>query len=260
MPASQGFLTLFHVKHLSICTALWRRRRLAPIWWRAIRRVCTRFAAHNIRADVWVGGSEPWHERLARANGARWVPAENRPLGRKWNTVVQEACLKRPDFLMILGSDDFLGDGVIDRYAALLHDGWLHLGLCGCYMWEPATGRLGLFQPSVAPFGQPIGAGRVVARTFLTRSYYRPWLDELNSRMDADMALRCQLPVGHRLPVSPEVMAVDVKTRDNIWSLDRIGRMAGDGLSLVPLPPHPALAEWEDLRRLRVSRETPAIA
>lgn len=207
---------------LTICTALWQRHALAPVWWSAVQRIRRSFARGGIQAEVCVGGDEQAHRERAEEQGAEWVEVPNRPLGRKWNAIVEAACLSGTDFILILGSDDFLADSIIDRYSELLRGGWLHLGLCGCYVWELATGRVGLYQPSDAPMGQPIGAGRVVAAALLSPLDYRPWLDALNDHMDNDMTVRCRLPPAYRLAVGPALVAVDVKGGDNVWSYDQL--------------------------------------
>ena len=208
---------------VAICTAVWRRHALARLWWAGATRLARRFATHGIRTRLIAAGSEPAHARLARAHGAMWCRVANAPLGRKWNAAAETACLAGADYLLILGSDDFLSDALVDRYAALLRAGWLYVGLSGIYFYEPASGRLALYQlrrKGQTRYGAPIGAGRLLSTRLLQTTNGRPWQDGLNRRLDASMTRTALLPPARLLRVGPGCEAVDVKTAANLWTFD----------------------------------------
>lgn len=231
---------------IALCTAVWQRYALAPIWWQGVSRLQRRFAAHGLTLTVTVAGSEPTHQRLALLHNAAWIPVENRPLGAKWNAAVEAACRSGADYLLILGSDDFLSDAVVDRYAVLIREGWYYLGLGSLYFYEPRSDRLALYNLCRGRYGSPLGAGRLLHRTLLEPQGFRPWLDCLNRALDADMRRRCDLPPGRLLHMGGDLVAVDVKTDTNIWSFDRLAE-AYPALdyrtSPLPIPEWPALAQ-----------------
>ena len=231
---------------IALISCIWKRHALTPIWWRGTRRLIQRFAEHGLTVSVTVAGSEPRHRRLAERHGATWVEAANAPLGAKWNAAAQSAYRSGADYLLIMGSDDFLSDPLIDQYAAALHAGWRYLGLSGIYFFEPRTGRLAIFSATGARYGAPLGAGRMVHQSLLPDTG-RPWLDCRNRGLDHDMQSRCELPPAKLFAVTPEAPAVDVKTETNLWTFDK--------LTVAYPPSHPCtgplnLPEWSLLARL----------
>lgn len=208
--------------NIALCSALWHRHTLAPLWWRGITRLQRRFARHGHTLSVTVSGSEPKHRTRALRHGATWVECENTPLGQKWNAAVEAACLAGADYVLILGADDFLSNPIIEWYAERLRERWLYVGLAGIYFYEPSTERLAIYQPATAEYGAPIGAGRLVHRVLLEDQGYRPWADWLNRRLDASMARRAKLPAARLFHVTREAPALDVKTRANLWTYDTL--------------------------------------
>lgn len=239
--------------HVTLCTAVWRRHALTRLWWRGARRICRRFQSHGVATRLIVAGSEPAHAKLARQHGAVWLRRRNDPLGAKWNATTEAAAKLGTDAVLILGSDDFLSDAIVDRYVQHLHDGWLYLGLGGIYFYEPTTHRLALYQLPIArtasKHGAPIGAGRLMLIKLLESVRFRPWQDGLNRRLDASMTHHCQLPAARLIRVGPGMEALDVKTAANLWSFDVLHeRYPKLKLREGPLA---GIPEWEAIRTLR---------
>lgn len=235
---------------VALCTAVWRRHALTRIWWAGARRLCRRFAFHGFTAHIVVSGSEPAHASLARQHGATWLRIANDPLGRKWNAVAERACCDGADFLLILGSDDFLSDAIIDRYVDLIRAGWLYMGLQGIYFYEPASQRLALYQLRIGKnrHGAPIGAGRLISTRLLRSCQYRPWQDTLNRRLDASMTRGSNLPEARLIRVGPAMQAVDVKSGTNLWDFDVLHERY-PRLKLLDGPLE-QIPEWERLAKL----------
>jgi hypothetical protein len=232
---------------VAICSAVWGRLPLTRIWWHGLARVCRRFARHGIAASVTVVGSQLPHRDLAIRHGATWVRTANAPLGRKWNAAVESACAQA-DYILILRSDDFLSDALVDRYVKLIRAGWLYVGLSGIYFYEPATMRLARFQSRPGRYGSPLGAGRLVHTRLLEVEGFRPWLDGRERALDANMTARCKLPVAKLIQVGREMPAVDVKTEGNLWGFDQL-RAYYPSLRCIPGPLR-GIPEWSRIVRL----------
>jgi hypothetical protein len=228
---------------VGICSALWQRYPLTAVWWQGIHRIAQRFASHGIQTQVTVAVSEPWHTVTAVQHGAEIVVIRNEPLGQKWNAAVEQACAFGADYVLILGSDDFLSDPLIDRYADLIEEKWLYAGLAGLYFYEPSTKRLAYHATKQSAHGNPLGAGRLIHRSLLERQGYRPWLDASTKRLDTDMRLRCDLPAAKLLTVNTDQPAVDVKTDTNLWGFDRL-RVAYGTTMVEESEPTLAIPEW----------------
>jgi hypothetical protein len=240
---------------VGICSALWQRYPLTAIWWQGVQRITRRLEDHGIRSTVTVAVSEAWHILTAVQHQAETVMVPNEPLGMKWNAAVEQACAFGADYVLILGSDDFLSDPLIDRYAALIRDGWLYMGLSGLYFYEPATQRLAYHESGPATYGNPLGAGRLLHRTLLERTGHRPWSDTISRRLDTDMRLRLDLPPAKLMAVTPEEPAVDVKTETNLWGFDRL-RVAYGTTMVEAGHPRLEIPEWEAICALGRKCET----
>jgi hypothetical protein len=125
------------------------------------------------------------------------------------------------------------------------------VGLRGIYFTELATGRTCLYQgypPGHWRRGEPMGVGRLIHRSLLANG--RPWDDDRDKGLDRSMTNRLRLPRAQLIEVGPDVVAVDVKTAENIWSFDKMAK--GKPVTVDP-PCLAALPEWEGLRALRVT-------
>lgn len=239
---------------IAVVAALWGRQLLAPLWWQAVDRLAAAWDAAGHTVEVVVGGSEAEHQVRAEAHGAVWVETPNQPLGRKWNNTMAAAFERGADYLLVLGSDDFLAPALVEAYLPHLARGERYIGLAGIYFTDLATGRTCLFRGYAKGhrrYREPVGAGRLLHRSLLLDG--RPW-DELKERgLDSSMTERLQLPAAALLPVGPHAVAVDIKTAENLWRFHRVVRSAGGPVQVDPAF-LASLPEWEGLRSLRPAR------
>lgn len=228
---------------IALCSAVWGRTDLTRVWWNGASRIRQQLRNGGIDCEIFVGGSESAHLLLCYSNKGQWVQVENNPLGAKWNAVVNRALLWGADYIFILGSDDFFNSHLIDQYAGLARQGIPYAGLASMYFFEPASDRLMLLDVrrkarsfittfpgrrdirrirgvegyQNTPRYQTLGAGRLIHRSFLEGRDHI-WEPNKNSALDASMTKTCELPRAFELQVSPQFLAVDVKTDTNIWS------------------------------------------
>ncbi len=229
---------------VALCCALWRRLEIAPAWWAGVNRMREQFAAAGHTLVPYIAGSEGPHRALCEQHGGVWVQHENKPLGAKWNAVVAATT---EDFIFTTGSDDWYSPALVDLYLAQLAHGYEYVGLESIYFHDLASGRTCFWRgygKGHHRHGEPVGAGRLVARRFLTTD---PWDDERNDGLDWSMTKRLGLTEGLLLPVGSGAPAVDVKTRANIWLYEHVERFGdGDGGDVMDLIP-----EWPMLRAAR---------
>jgi CTP:molybdopterin cytidylyltransferase MocA len=236
---------------IAVLSCLWERYELAPAWWQGMTRIRDHWREAGHECDIVVAGSEDTHRTMAADHAAVWVEAYNDPLGAKFNAAAQRAFHDGADYLMVMGSDDFLATKTLQVMANRIQQGARYVGLSGCWFHDLATGRTSLFEAypvGHAQRGQPIGLGRLLHRSLLPR-HGRPWQDDLNRSLDWSMTQRCKLPKASVVQVGETVVALDVKTRANIWSFDRVTQNRAVTVD------HPALQlvpEWPMLRALRL--------
>jgi hypothetical protein len=191
------------------------------------------FNAHGIETSIVAAVSEPEHAHLALEFGG--IPAEvpNRPLGNKWNFAWRTAHKEEPDYLFIIGSDDFFADQLIERYIPHMKAGKPYIGIYDMYFCEPASKRAALFtgyDTDHSLYGTPLGTGRMIARGLLPRHPW-PWHAEIG--LDGDITTKLWDKPRVMIPVSATAPAIDVKTETNMWSYDKL-QQSYKGAGFVP--------------------------
>ena len=131
-----------------------------------------------------------WHVVLVLSEGEDAWPyahrkrthvhhAPNRPLGRKWQRAVLEGMLLRPDYLVILGSDDVLRT-TTKRVLELMH-GHDALGVRGLMAYDGTDHYWCVYKPAVT---LPIGTARVYRASLLNRMRWSLFDKSLNAGLD----------------------------------------------------------------------------
>jgi hypothetical protein len=245
--------------HVAVVSAVWGRPHVTRLWWRAAERLRYRWAAAGIDVHFVIGGNETVHLRMTKDNAAEWVSVENSPLGNKFNTVMQRAALRKPDYFFIMGSDDFLSDRALDLYISYLFQGYAHIGMRGSYFYDVASREAASFRCyplGHTAFGWPIGSGRVIHSSIMEPFGFRPWSDHRYRGMDADFMQRVQPPQAKMIDLSEEVIALDVKTATNIWSYAELVKVFQKVEPVTDInKTFKVLAEWPAISELRIEME-----
>lgn len=222
------------------------------------------FAAHGIIANIYAAGDQPvLRHALLSSPGSCWIDMDNQYVGRKWNAAAQAALDGACDYLLMLGSDDFVSDGLLEEYAkAVKAHQEQYLGLTSIYVAEPSTRRLMLLEGRMKqlPDGcrytraemerraagevpSPVlGAGRLMHHSlFAGHSHF--WEPKKNKGLDANITHRLGLPEPRTIRSDPKMYLVDVKTSANIWSYDTLTEWFPDSPCGYPGPMQ-YLPEW----------------
>lgn len=237
---------------LAVCAAVWQRYELTAVWWQFLRRLRYHFSTCGIQAGVYVSGNEAEHHRLCLQHAGVWVNCPNKAVGQKYNEAVQAACHDGADYVLILGSDDFMSGGLIERYIDAIASEVTYIGAIGAYYYEPSTNRCAYFPGyprNHRAHGQSMGAGRLLHRSLMEQRNYRPWPDQQRRGCDAKMHRILHLPKHYLLPIDPDGVLVDVKTDVNIWAFNRLHQLHGME-DVEPEPILSTLPEWQAIRNL----------
>lgn len=251
--------------NIALCSALWGRFDLARVWWKGINRVKQQFHQRKFGARIFIACSEVQHLQGARLSGVIPIEHENKPLGKKLNEVVGAALYEGYDYICILGMDDFFSPLLVERYCDTIEKSHpLYFGLRGMYLYEPSTARMMLFQtdakgnyPKTNPDDStvrrlkrtPLGAGRMIHRSLFEGHKYF-WAPDKNQGLDASLTATLRLPSASTLiPADSKCFALDVKTKDNIWSFSHLAETFP---ACVLDTPHDLsmLPEWPEIQAL----------
>jgi hypothetical protein len=172
-------------------------------------------------------------EELAHAFGIQTVRHRNEPLGAKFNAALRAAReLDHPDYVLIMGSDDFFCGVVADVLAAMAAAHLGSLGLQDLYFADLDTGVMG-YWPGYHPVVQAhrqlesAGCGRLLDRHTLEAVDWSLWQDDRHKGMDLTHVARMQecgaWPVRLINVKALGGVAIDCKTAENLWSFQEVG-------------------------------------
>lgn len=255
---------------VALVSAVHERYELSEVWYPATQRILQRFRNHGIGAGCFLAGKGLTHFKLSHQHGFDWIRSENRPLGRKWNAALREAMWWTPDYIFILGQDDFFSDALIDAYADMIRSNVRYAGINKMYFYEPSTSRclhykirgdresgrnwqdnakIPVVQRLSAKKNTTLGAGRLIHRSLLEG--HAVWWEPTKERaLDASMARTLSLPKAQIIPTDEDRFAVDIKTSANIWSFDALAELFPENIINDPSI-LAALPEWDQLKQLR---------
>ncbi len=163
-----------------------------------------------------------------------YVEYKNKPLGEKWNRVVEYVRDIDWTHLMILGSDDIPSTSFINHTLSLKGD---IIGIQGMHFWGLNPRRAGFLKFGYWATNGLLGAGKVLSRKIIESCNYSPWPDYVNYGMDGQMMkLISKGLMGKRIhsithkwkPVDHDVFLVDIKYEKHISSMSPILRRGID--------------------------------
>jgi hypothetical protein len=151
---------------------------------------------NRVEHIICVGDTEE-ERKLCNSCGAEFVEHPNNPLGKKWNAGFLKAKVYNPDFIVYVGSSDWLSDNWVNTMLPYAEKHLL-VGKRDFYMlhyyrtWLIREHKIKLalwpHYPKDSPrFDEPIGIGRILSREFLECVNWMPFDDWRNDAMDACM-------------------------------------------------------------------------
>lgn len=141
---------------------IWQRPEITEMCLKGIKRLA-KYKPHKYQINAVAVVSEGWAKKLCNKYDIKWVYADNEPLGAKLNEGLEYCMGINFDYLMTLGSDDFIDNKLLDIYEPYFKDG---IGLFGtdkiCFV-EGKKAKMVDYQLTIA------GAGRMIKREALEK-------------------------------------------------------------------------------------------
>ncbi len=132
--------------------AIWKRPEITERCFKAIKK---------LGLEVFAVVSEDWAEDLCKKYKAGFVRTENNPLGKKLNTGLAALIDKRFDYLMTMGSDNFINPRLLDVYEYYMNKKIGLIGIDKVYFMQGDKTKFVDYQLQI------IGAGRMISREAL---------------------------------------------------------------------------------------------
>jgi hypothetical protein len=207
--------------------------------------------------------------------GAETISIRRKPLGEKWNFGFQYARQYDPDFVLFIGSSDWVSDNWMDVLLPEMGDSdfvgvkgfnLLHLDyeigeLPQVEKWKVTTKNMAHIIPVTFKSmkfgvwrgyederkGEPIGIGRILSRDLLKRVDYKPFNDESKKGMDLNMVNKAK---RFKLVDSPKIKCLSLST--NLWGnfhqFEDGEETKENGFLDKWFPEYRELTEWKEVK------------
>lgn len=178
------------------------RVALTEVCLRQLRRTCNALEANGMRASAVVVADDENLEN-AHALGFATVERPNAPLGRKWNDAYELAGRAGIDYVVPIGSDDWIDADLV--LAQLQKDAEVRCSRLSAVVSEDATrlARLDIRYGGRHDFGDGV---RVIATSLLEPLGFRPADEDRNRAIDTSVFER----IGRMLGRLPQVSFTDL--------------------------------------------------
>ena len=205
---------------ISIVSAIWKRKALTEIFLSSLQRY---EKDYGIRSAI--AGSEGVQSReMCLDYGVAYVEVPNKPISGKFIKASQLAgvCFD-PDAFLILGSDDFIDDALIQRYIRTLKNGVDIAGIKDCYFYHTES-KEAMHWIGYTNFrqGETIGMARMLSRKVFNKLGGKMWPSNMDSGLDFTMMKKLKKLKGliwQSFHIEGMV-AVDIKGQLNISTFD----------------------------------------
>jgi len=175
--------------------------------------------------QAMVAGSEGKTSReLCESYGVGYIETPNKPISNKFIRAAQAAIVKyKPSHLLILGSDDFIDNSLIQTYSQLLD--YDVIGMKDCYFYHTKSKEAAYWKGYTFPHrvGESIGMARMLSRKVYELLKGKLWASNMNSGLDYTMMQRIKKVKGLKCitaSITDVGIAVDIKGQGNITGFD----------------------------------------
>jgi hypothetical protein len=224
---------MLHKAQIGILTCRWKREEVFKLFSKGLRRLCDTFDLTAL-----VVGSEG---TKTHCEGFYYLDFPNDPLGRKWNAGMKAFSKLNPDYVMIIGSDDFVTDNTMQYILDRCNEGFDVIGMRDCYFYDSTTERLGYWKGFTAThrIGESMGMCRTLSKRVLDLLRWEPWYSKANAGLDWTMTQRLK-GIKHTQHVfslrEQGLFAVDYKSVGNICSFEQYDTELMDNKLLKQIP------------------------
>lgn len=222
---------MLHKTQIGILTCRWQRKEVFELFAKGLRRLCDTFGA----TALVVGNDK------SSCEGFYYLDYPNDPLGTKHNAGMKAFKKLNPDYVMFMGSDDFITNDTMRYILDRCDEGFDVIGMRDCYFYDSPTDRLGYWGGFEVAHrkGESMGMCRTLSRRVLDLLHWEPWYGPANAGLDWLMSVKLK-KIKHTQHVfslrEEDLFAVDYKTEVNICHFDLYKTEIVDSKLLKQIP------------------------
>lgn len=204
---------------VAICTGAWLRPKLLQLFCEHYSNLKSEFDL-----DLIVATSEATSHKIVTNNGHISIKHPNTPLWKKMNATLKAA--KGYDFVLLIGSDDFVSLDALKFYAEKIRQGYDYIYTLDWYFYDTIS-KKGLYWAGYNKKfnkGKPCGAGRALSSGLLRKMKYEAWIPGYDKVLDTGMDINIDRhkPNSYAINLKAEgLVCLDVKTETNMTKFEK---------------------------------------
>lgn len=199
-----------------IVSAIWKRPEIFKLFAKGVHELKKQYDIECV-----VAGSEGNTSReLVQCEGFRYVEAPNDPLAKKHNMAVREARRMRPDYLLMMGSDDIVTPEAFEVYLEAAKKKIDFIGVTDFYFWDYQSKKASYWGGYIDQRkGHTAGAGRMISASLMGKWGWQPFENKHSKILDDSIQqkLKNTRHKAHTFSLKANgVVAVDIKSDVNM--------------------------------------------
>lgn len=207
---------------LAIVTGIWKRPEIFRMFAEGVKVLQDHFKG-RLEIVCCVAGSEGITSRnlVNQYSNFFYCEVPNHPLGEKMNKAAFLASRLQPNYCLMLGSDDIIGIGLMEKYYAAMQQRVDYVYLMDCFFFDTFS-KKGLYWGGYTKNfnrGRALGMGRLISARTLTQLRWICWPPGYDRILDTAFDRQMDRTRCSRLPVTLKhegLFALDIKSSTNM--------------------------------------------
>lgn len=215
--------------HIHIITCVWQRPQIAQLFFDHYTQLLEQMPPSNT-LSMCVCGSPNDNVLPLMPKWAHYTSHSNQPLGNKWNKALEASKCIEFDYVLVMGSDDFINLEGLNWLFDQARKGFDFVGFKDMYMVDSATKRVAYWRGYEKRPNTTIGAGRLIKREVIEALNWKLWSPTKRKGLDGSMGRIMKkeleargLNIKRARMIDENVRLFDLKSGQNMNSFNDMG-------------------------------------
>lgn len=202
---------------ITIVSAVHGREYLWDMWLRSLRYVTSKMHDKGFDISVVIACSTEREAEYFSKNGCVALVTGNEWLGEKWNHAIEYAWEHDAEYVMMLGSDDFVNPKLIDLYLPYIKQKNPFFGIERMYILDWEKDVIKEFNGWSGNQRIAFGAAKMIHKKALNVMGGRPGREKVKRGLDTYIMTNLRYKgIEETIVPTNDYYVIDVKTKDNI--------------------------------------------
>jgi len=199
---------------LSVIVPIYKRESITKL---CLERLLKQ--SKKLKFDVIVAGSEG-NKSKQIAKGLKYIETENKPLGKKLNSLLKECT--NYDGIIVMGSDDFMSDSIIKMYQQIDTSKEVYYSFNDIYIYSNKY-KIIRSDFDYTRAGNGIGVARLYTKPTLKKMNYEIWSNTRLKGLDGNADKRLKAKGINEIQIDLDThFLIDIKIESNISAHEMI--------------------------------------